>query len=116
MKADNMTIDDMHAHINQLIADLRATRFPEADDLHIHWIGDREEALTITDNRSPVEIRLPHIRSALDFATCLHELGHVSGRYQHSKSSRTRERWAWEYAREHALVWTAEMEADAQAA
>ena len=56
---------------------------------------------------------MPHIRSALDYATCLHELGHVNGRYQGSASSKTRERWAWRYARERALVRTAEMEEDA---
>ncbi len=104
---------DLRAHIDRLITDLRITRFPDEDDLHVHWIDDREEAMAI--NAAPVEIHLPHIRSALDYATCLHELGHVSGRYQNSKSVKTRERWAWQYAREHALVWTAEMEEDARA-
>ena len=92
---------DLRAHIDRLITDLRITRFPDEDDLHVHWIDDREEAMAI--NAAPVEIHLPHIRSALDYATCLHELGHVSGRYQNSKSVKTRERWAWQYAREHAL-------------
>jgi hypothetical protein len=110
-----MNLDDaMGAHIDRLIADLRVTQFYVADDLHVHWIDDREEAMAITD-ADPVEIHLPRIRSVLDYATCLHELGHVSGRYQGSKSSKTRERWAWRYAREHALVWTAEMEEDARA-
>jgi hypothetical protein len=31
-----MTIDDMRAHIERLIAELRAARFPLKDDLHIH--------------------------------------------------------------------------------
>ena len=109
-----MTLDAMRAHIDRLIANLRVTRFHFADDLDIRWIDDREEAMAITD-ADPVEIHLPHIRSTLDYATCLHELGHVSGRYQGSKSSKTRERWAWQYAREHALFWTAEMEEDARA-
>jgi hypothetical protein len=109
-----MTLDAMRAHIDRLIANLRVTRFHFADDLDIRWIDDREEAMAITD-ADPVEIHLPHIRSTLDYATCLHELGHVNGRYQGSASSKTRERWAWRYAREHALVWTAEMEEDARA-
>jgi hypothetical protein len=109
-----MTIDAMRAHIDRLIADLRVTRFHFADDLHVHWIDDREEAMVVID-ADPVEIHLPKIRSALDYATCLHELGHVSGRHQKSASSKTRERWAWQYARKHALVWTAEMEEDARA-
>ena len=109
-----MNLDDMRAHIDRLIADLRVTRVHFADDLDVRWIDDREEAMAITD-ADPVEIHLPRIRSTLDYATCLHELGHVSGRYQGSKSSKTRERWAWQYAREHALFWTAEMEEDARA-
>jgi len=76
-----MTLDAMRAHIDRLIANLRVTRFHFADDLDIRWIDDREEAMAITD-ADPVEIHLPHIRSTLDYATCLHELGHVNGRYQ----------------------------------
>jgi hypothetical protein len=85
-----MNLDDMRAHIDRLIANLRVTRFHFADDLDVRWVDDREEAIAITD-ADPVEIHLPRIRSALDYATCLHELGHVSGRYQGSKSSKTRE-------------------------
>ena len=81
-----MTLDAMRAHIDRLIANLRVTRCHFADDLDIRWIDDREEAMAITD-ADPVEIHLPHIRSALDYATCLHELGHVNGRYQGSASS-----------------------------
>ena len=40
-----MTTDAMRAHIDRLIADLRVTRFHFADDLHVHWIDDREESL-----------------------------------------------------------------------
>ena len=83
-----MTLDAMRAHIDRLIANLRVTRFHFADDLDIRWIDDREEAMAITD-ADPVEIHLPNIRSTLDYATCLHELGHVNGRYQGSASSKT---------------------------
>ena len=93
-----MTLDAMRGHIDRLIANLRVTRFHFANDLDIRWIDDREEAMAITD-ADPVEIHLPRIRRTLDYATCLHELGHVSGRYQGSKSSKNRERWAWQYAR-----------------
>ncbi len=58
-----MTIDDMRAYIDRLIAELRATRFPEDDELHVHWIDDREQAMAIRAS-DPVEIYLPHIRSA----------------------------------------------------
>jgi hypothetical protein len=105
-----MTVDDMQAHIDRFIAELRATRFPLEDDFHVHWIENAEAALAITDGTVPVEVHLPKVRSVEDYITCLHELGHVSGRYQRSRHSMTRERWAWQYAREQALDWAEEME------
>jgi hypothetical protein len=48
----------------------------------------------MTVSESPVEIHLSKIQSPLDYATCLHELGHVAGRYQNCRYSRTREHWA----------------------
>jgi hypothetical protein len=111
-----MNCDDMRAHIDRLIAELRQDRFPDPDDLHVHWYdGDRNDAFAIS-NADPVELYLPQIRSDLDYATCLHELGHVCGRYQKSRHVRTREQWAWEWARGFALQWTLEMERDAQTA
>jgi hypothetical protein len=109
-----MTVDDMRAHIDRLIAELRATRFPLEDDFHVHWIKDSKDALAITDETAPVEVHLPKVRSVYDYIMCLHELGHVSGRYQRSRHSMTRERWAWRYAREQALGWTEEMESIAR--
>ena len=105
-----MTVDGMRGHIDGLIAELLATRFPLQDDFHVHWIENAEDALAITDETVPVEVHLPKVRSVYDYVTCLHELGHVSGRYQRSRHSMTRERWAWQYAREQALGWTEEME------
>jgi hypothetical protein len=108
-----MTIDALRAHIKQLIVDLRETRIPDEDAFHVHWINDGGEAMMI--RADPVEVYLPQIRSMLDYATCLRELGHIGGRGQGSKNTKTRERWAWQYARETALVWTAEMEKLARA-
>ena len=101
-------------HIEQLIAELRRTRFPCADDLHVHWIDNRDAARAISDI-DPVELYLPHIRSPEDYATALHELGHVCARYQKSSNVMTRERWAWDWARKKALDWTDAMESEAQA-
>jgi hypothetical protein len=53
-----MTLDEMRAHIDRLITKLRVTRFHFADDLDVHWIDDREEAMVITD-ADPVQIHLP---------------------------------------------------------
>jgi hypothetical protein len=91
---------------------LLAEMADDPDDLHVCWIENRDEALTIHDPRA-LELHLPHIRTEEDYATCLHEIGHVLGQGQGSESSAEREREAWRWARENALVWTPAMKADA---
>ena len=105
-----MTTDDMRAHIEQLITAARAARPPD-DGLIVHWTTDRDNACMISDN----ELHLPVIRDAKDYATALHELGHLLGRYQRSNNALLRERWAWVWARRTALTWTRTMEAEAVA-
>jgi hypothetical protein len=51
--------------------------------------------------------------SSLSYATALHEIGHWKGRYQRSRNVIVRERWAWQWARKNALIWTRAMERDA---
>ena len=53
---------------------------------------------------------IPPVRSANSYAVALHEIGHLLGRYQQSKSTMVREKWAWQWARENARVWTSGME------
>jgi hypothetical protein len=52
------------------------------------------------------EIQIPPVRSLPSYATALHEIGHVIGRYQSSKRVMVRELWAWRWAKSHALVWS----------
>jgi hypothetical protein len=56
------------------------------------------------------EIDTPPIRGAVSYAVVLHEIGHILGRYQDSRHTIVRERWAWAWARRHALMWTPAME------
>jgi hypothetical protein len=58
------------------------------------------------------EISIPPIKSAISYATALHEIGHVLGRHQGSAKPMVRERWAWRWAQGHALSWTEAMERD----
>lgn len=60
------------------------------------------------------EVQIAPIRSALSYAVALHEIGHILGRFQHSKISMTRERNAWQWARENGIVWMDAMERYAQ--
>ena len=55
-------------------------------------------------------ISIPPIKSTITYAVALHEIGHVLGRHQRSRSRIVRERWAWVWARRHAITWTPAME------
>jgi hypothetical protein len=56
------------------------------------------------------EIGIAPVRSTISYAIALHELGHILGRHQQSENLMVRERWAWIWARAHALRWTAAMD------
>jgi hypothetical protein len=62
------------------------------------------------------EVHIPQIKSAVSYATCLHEIGHLLGRHQNSASLMVRERWAWRWAwrwaEQNALTWTPQMDRD----
>ena len=62
-----------------------------------HALGDRDA------------ICIVGITSRIKYAAALHEIGRLRGRYQRSNSTLVRERWAWEWARANALIWTPAM-------
>jgi hypothetical protein len=61
------------------------------------------------------EIYIAPIKSVVTYAVALHEIGHLRGRHQKSRHCIVRERWAWEWAKRNALVWTPRMERNAAA-
>jgi antirestriction protein ArdC len=99
-----MNLDAMRQHVESLAAEHNIL-------LDMHWVKrtDRAYALRERDGASD-EVQTPPIRSAITYATALHEIGHILGRHQNSRRSLVRERWAWQWARENAIVWTAAME------
>ena len=99
-----MHLDAMRQHFESLAAEHDIL-------LDMRWVkrADRAYALRERDGASD-EVQIAPIRSAITYATALHEIGHILGRYQDSHRSMTRERWAWQWARENAIVWTAAME------
>jgi hypothetical protein len=46
----------------------------------------------------------------------MHEISHIVGQHQHSRDTLVRERWAWKWARENALEWTAAEDRQAEKA
>src|SRR5262249_5820985 len=56
------------------------------------------------------EIRITPITSRISYAAALHEIGHLRGKHQRSSSTLVRERWAWEWARTNALIWSPHMQ------
>lgn len=55
-------------------------------------------------------IGIPVVRTAKTYATALHEIGHILGAHQRSRSVMVCERWAWRWAKRNARVWTPTME------
>lgn len=94
------TIANLEQHFVRLCAD---------EEAEIQWCDRRSKALAVSDGEFEL-IRAPRIKSAVDYATAMHELGHIRGRNQRSRHQIVRERWAWEWARRNALMWTPRME------
>jgi hypothetical protein len=55
------------------------------------------------------EVRFQPIKSAVTYATALHEIGHILGRHQLSKKVMVRKKAAWGWAEGNAIVWTPPM-------
>jgi hypothetical protein len=90
--------DDLRAH---------ALSFCEAHGIAVYWVKRPSQAHALHEAE---QIHIAPIKSAISYATALHEIGHVLGRHQRSKHVLVRERWAWEWARRNARCWTPAME------
>jgi hypothetical protein len=106
-KALSVDVEDMRRHVG----DLAQRHEILLDTRRIKRTADAY-ALREADGASD-EVQMPPIRSELTYATALHEIGHILGRHQSSRLQMVRERWAWEWARRNALVWTPRMERSA---
>jgi hypothetical protein len=99
------TIKDLHQHVLDLCDKHEITIYA--------WCRRPSQCHALTDRD---EIRIVPIESRILYASALHEIGHLRGRYQRSSSTLVRERWAWEWARANALMWTPGMENSARKA
>jgi hypothetical protein len=90
------TVAQMRAHV---------VRLCEANGIEINY------ARHACADRGLREVWIRPVRSPHAYATALHEIGHILGRYQTaSVSVLVAERWAWRWARRNALQWTPTME------
>jgi hypothetical protein len=96
-----MTLGNMREHVIALI---------KRHDIYANWVGRPDRAQAVHEFE---EIWIAPIYSEISYATALHEIGHILGRYQTSHSMLVRERWAWQWARRNALMWTQTMERSA---
>ncbi len=101
-----VSIEDMRQHVSKLCREHQIT---------CHEVKRPNQAYAL---READEIGIPLIRSAVSYATAMHEIGHHLGRRQTNRSVLVREREAWQWARSNALrgIWTPAMERSARRA
>jgi hypothetical protein len=98
-RASRVSVESMRQHILDLCTER---------DIAIEWHeGRSDHAFALSELE---EVHIIPIRSAVSYAIALHEVGHILGRRQRSRSTITRERWAWRWAKQNALRWTPAME------
>jgi CRISPR/Cas system-associated endonuclease Cas3-HD len=90
-------IADMADHVERLC---------RSHEISIHWCQRSTQSYAVLEF---YEITIAPIKSVVTYATALHEIGHILGRYQEGRDSMVRERWAWQWAKRNALIWTPRM-------
>jgi hypothetical protein len=92
------SVEHMRDHVMGLI---------EQYDIVCNWVTRTTEARAAYEIE---EVWIPKIKSAISYATALHEIGHIRCRHRASRLIMVRERDAWRWAKSHALIWTETME------
>jgi hypothetical protein len=80
--------------------------FVESREIIVHYCSRTDRVFSVLE---AWETTIPPIKTAISYATAMHELGHLLGRFPHSASTMVRERWAWRWAEHNALIWTSRM-------
>jgi hypothetical protein len=93
-----MKREEMRRHIADLLKDYDIRHSRTQSGTAGAWTNARE-----------VQNILP-VKDEVSYATALHEIGHIRGRYQKSRFIVTRERWAWQWAKQQVSNWTPAME------
>jgi hypothetical protein len=91
------------------VAAMRQHIISLCETFEIAWYQDVDQDRSFSVREFGV-ICTPPIAGSVIYAIALHEIGHIRGRYQASRRVIVRERWAWEWARRNARIWTPAME------
>jgi hypothetical protein len=83
------------------------TSLCERHEIIVKWCRRTSQAHAINVAE---EITIAPVRSAISYATALHEIGHILGRHQRGRRVMIKEDWAWRWAKANALMWTPRME------
>ena len=102
MPRDHLTIRSLPPTVAQMRA--HVVRVCKANGIGINY--DRHASASYECR----EIWIRPLKSPRAYATAMHEIGPILGRYQMKRSVMVRERWAWRWARRNALQWTPAME------
>ena len=94
----NPSVAAMHEHFTALIEEHQIVHYQTRSTTRAWSLREAEE------------IHTPPVKTWKSYITALHEIGHLLGRHQLSQHVMVRERWAWRWARQHALVWAPRME------
>jgi hypothetical protein len=94
----NPSVAAMHEHVTALIDKHQIVHYQTRSTTRAWSLREAEE------------IHTPPVKTWKSYITALHEIGHLLGRHQLSPHVMVRERWAWRWARQHALVWAPWME------
>jgi hypothetical protein len=100
VKQGMLRVADMRRHVEALC---------KRHEIEFLWCRRPMDAWA---DREHATVGIAPIKSRVSYATALHEIGHLRGRYQGSRDSMVRERWAWQWAKANALIWTPRMERD----
>ena len=92
--------------MNKTVLEDHVLSLCERHDIRLFWCSRARYAVAIVTNVIVPRIFVPPIRSISSYAVAMHEIGHVVGRHGQSKNKLVRERWAWKWAKDNALVWS----------
>jgi hypothetical protein len=91
-------VEDMRNHVMEICG---------KHSIKVQWCRRLDQAIAFP---YLFEVKIPRVRSVLSYAVALHEIGHIVARCQRGNYAPIiSEKWAWIWASNNAITWTAAM-------